>query len=103
LSSRAGTGQKADLLIYEAIDLELIYKAMSAMSPPAVAQGMLRHMRKEHTTAEDVDRLAQAAGVKQLVLTHLIPGKDEPDSVYLEPVMKHYSGPETVARDLMSF
>jgi ribonuclease BN (tRNA processing enzyme) len=93
----------ADLLIHEVIDLELIDKAMSVVTPPAVAQGMMRHMRKEHTTADEVGRLAEAAGVKELVLNHIIPGKDEPDSVYLEPVRRHYKGPVTVARDLMSF
>lgn len=93
----------ADLLIHEVIDLDLIDKAMSAQLPQAVAQGLMRHMREEHTTAENVGRLAKAAGVKQLVLNHIIPGEDEPDSVYLEPVRKHYQGPVTVSRDLMSF
>lgn len=93
----------ADLLVHEVIDLDLTDKALSAVMPPAVAQGLMRHMRDEHTTAEDVGRLAKAAGVKQLVLNHIIPGKDEPDSVYLDPIRKHYSGPATVARDLMSF
>ena len=93
----------ADLLVHEVIDLTLIEKAMTAALPPQVAQALMRHMRDEHTTAEDVGRLAAAAGVKQLVLSHIIPGQDEPDSVYLEPARKHFKGPVTVARDLMSF
>jgi ribonuclease BN (tRNA processing enzyme) len=93
----------ADLMIHEVIDLDLIEKAMSAQLPPALAQGLMRHMSVEHTTAEDVGRLARAAGVKQLVLNHIIPGRDEPDSVYLDPIRKHYDGPATVARDLQSF
>lgn len=93
----------ADLMIHEVIDLDLIEKAMLAQLPAALAQGFMRHMRDEHTTAEDVGRLAKAAGVKQLVFNHVIPGKDEPDSVYLEPARQHFDGPITVARDLMSF
>lgn len=95
--------QGADLLVHEVIDLDLIEKAMTEQLPPGVAQSLMRHMRDEHTTAEDVGRLAKAAGVKALVLNHIIPGKDEPDSVYLQPIRKHYDGPVTVARDLMSF
>jgi len=93
----------ADVLVHEVIDLPLIEKAMSAMLPAQMARAYMRHMEEEHTTAEDVGRLAQAAGVKQLVLSHIIPGREEPDSVYLEPVRRHYLGPVTVARDLMAF
>ena len=71
--------------------------------PPGVAQALMRHMVEEHTTGEDVGRLAEAAGVKKVVLTHVIPGKDEPDSPYTDAVKKHYKGPVVVARDLMSF
>lgn len=99
----AALAKGVDLMIHEVIDLDLLEKAMSKQLPPAIAQGLMRHMREEHTTAEDVGRLAKAAGVKQLVLNHIIPGQDEPDSVYLDPVKKHYDGPVTVARDLMSF
>ncbi|AOW12042.1 MBL fold metallo-hydrolase [Hydrogenophaga crassostreae] len=93
----------ADLLIHEVIDLDLIEKGLSALMPPAVVASLMPHMRDEHTTAEDAARLAKAAGVKALVFTHVIPGRDEPDSAYLDPAKKHYDGPVTVARDLMSF
>lgn len=99
----AALAKGADLMIHEVIDLDLIEKAMTATMPAPAAQALMRHMRDEHTTAEDVGRLAKAAGVKELVLNHVIPGADEPDSVYLDPIKKHYDGPTTVARDLMSF
>jgi len=60
-------------------------------------------MVQDHTTAEDVGQLAQAAGVKELVLTHLIPGREEPDSIYVESARKFFSGPVRVARDLASY
>lgn len=95
--------QGADLMIHEVIDLDLIEKSMMAQLPAPAVQALMRHMRDEHTTAEDVGRIAKAAGVKQLVFNHVTPGKDEPDSVYLDPARKHFDGPVTVARDLMSF
>lgn len=93
----------ADLLVHEVIELPLIAQALRKDLPPNIAEGLLRHMKEEHTTAEDVGKLAEAAGVRKVVLTHVIPGQDEPDATYLEPLKKHYGGPAVVARDLMSF
>lgn len=93
----------ADLLLHEVIDLALIRNRLGRSLPTPAVDAIMRHMADEHTTAEDVGRLAEAAGVKKLVLTHLIPGGDEPDSVYTDAVKRHYKGPVTVARDLMSF
>lgn len=65
---------------------------------------LMKHMREEHTTPEDIGRLAAAAGVKKVVLTHLVPGGDiMPDSAYSEGVSRFYSGPVEVAKDLMAF
>lgn len=93
----------ADLLVHEVIDLSLMENGLRRTVPSKTADAMMRHMVEEHTTAEDVGRLAQAAAVKKLVLTHIIPGGDEPDSIYTDAVKRHYRGPVTVARDLMSF
>jgi ribonuclease BN (tRNA processing enzyme) len=93
----------ADLLVHEVIDLSLIEKVLSHYLAPSVAEGMMRHMSEEHTTAEDVGRLAAAARVKRVVLTHVIPGGSEPDSVYVDPVKKYFDGPVVLARDLMAF
>lgn len=93
----------ADLLVHEVIDLPLIDAVLRRNLPPQIAESLMRHMVDEHTVAEDVGRLAHAARVKKLVLTHVIPGLNEPDSTFVDPVRKHYSGPVVVARDLMSF
>ena len=43
-------------------------------------------------------------GVGQVVLSHLVPGGDElPDVAYSDGVRKFYTGPVTVAKDLMEF
>ena len=94
----------ADLLVHEVIDLPLTREMMRRQHvPDAVADGMMRHMTEEHTVPEDIGLLAKAAGVKKVILTHLVPGGDEPDSRYTDGVRKHFSGPVEVARDLMVF
>ena len=94
----------ADLLVHEVIDLPLTREMMRRQHvPDAVADGMMRHMTEEHTVPEDVGLLAKAAGVKKVILTHLVPGGDEPDTRYTDGVRKHFSGPVEVARDLMVF
>jgi len=54
-----------------------------------------------HLNAAEVGRLAGAAGVKQLVLTHLYPLHD--DRVRLPEVGRHYSGPVLLAEDGLRF
>jgi ribonuclease BN (tRNA processing enzyme) len=93
----------ADVLLHEVIDLALVENRLRRALPAPAVDAVMRHMVEEHTTAEDVGRLAEAAGVRQLVLTHVIPGGDEPDAVYTDAVKRNYKGPVTVARDLMSF
>jgi ribonuclease BN (tRNA processing enzyme) len=94
----------ADLLVHEVIDLPLTREMMRRQHvPDAVADGMMRHMTEEHTVPEDIGLLAKAAGVKKVILTHLVPGGDEPDTRYTDGVRKHFSGPVEVARDLMVF
>jgi hypothetical protein len=99
------TGQVAYTHVYGPDGTVSMLKGYLQQWRPTRVSGMaiMRHMTDEHTTAEDVGRMAAAAGVKQLVLTHVIPGGDEPDSFYTDAVKRHYKGPVTVARDLMSF
>jgi ribonuclease BN (tRNA processing enzyme) len=52
---------------------------------------------------EDVGKVAAAAGVKTLVLSHLVPSDDSAltDEVWTEGVRKHFSGQVIVGRDLL--
>src|SRR5687767_1476396 len=63
----------ADVLVHEAMYVPAVER-MVARVPNATAlrQSILSH----HTSAEDAGRVAQAAGVKVLVLSHLVPPDD---------------------------
>jgi len=83
----------ADILIHEAY----LPEHFDRVDWPEVA-ARLKHY---HTSAEEAGQVATAAGVKKLVLTHLIPGNA--DNVFLERARKHFSGEIVVGRDLMRF
>ena len=91
----------ADLLIHEALYLPGV-EALAARIKNAAT--LKEHLLAAHTTTEDVGRIAAAAGVKKLVLSHLVPGDDPSitDEMWTEGVRKHYGGPVVVARDLMT-
>jgi ribonuclease Z len=81
----------ADILVQEAYLPEWFDK----VDTPAVA-ARLKHY---HTSAEEAGEIAAAAGVKTLVLTHLIPGKDE--DVFRARAAKAFKGTIIVGRDLL--
>lgn len=67
------------------------------------AATLREHLIASHTAPEDVGRVAAAAGVKTLVLTHFVPGDDPAitDAMWTEGVRKHFSGEIVVGKDLM--
>lgn len=99
--------QGADLLVTEVIDMAAMDAVLRRASDlPAAALGpMLAHMAQDHLTPDQIGRLAAAARVGRIVLTHLAPGMDEePDtSGYTTGIAAHYRGPVTVANDLDRF
>lgn len=90
----------ADLLIHEALYVPGV-DAMTARVKNAAT--LKEHLLASHTTTEDVGRIAKEAGVKKLVMTHLVPGDDASitDEMWMEGARKHFGGPIVVARDLM--
>ena len=105
----------ADILVHAVISLPLIAESMrrflasqplrSTSAPPGLTlEDLMRHMRTDHTSPEDIGKLAKAARVKSVVLSHFVPGADsDPDSVYVDGVKAHYDGPVTAAHDLQAF
>jgi ribonuclease BN (tRNA processing enzyme) len=67
--------------------------------------GFLRHMHEEHVTPEDIGKMAAKAGVKAVVMSHLGPSTnpDEEYQRYVDEAKKYYTGPITLAKDLMKF
>ncbi len=101
----------ADILVHEVASLPLVEAALRAYMPSQASsaaeaqfQGLMRHMEADHSTPEEVGRVAAAAGVKRVVLTHFVPGRDnESDSAYVDGVRKFFKGPVTAAHDGMEF
>jgi len=90
----------ADVLVHE------------ALWPPAVdrivanvpnATTLKQHIIDSHTSVEDCGRVAAAAGVKTLVLSHLVPADDPSmtDRMWIDAARKHFKGAIVVGKDLM--
>lgn len=90
----------ADVLVHEVMLAERVPEMLSGIPR---REALTRSVISHHTTAEQVGRVAAAAGVKALVLSHFVPAEDPdvPDQEWLAPVRKHFRGRVIVGRDLM--
>ena len=89
-----------DVLVHEVMLAERVRELVSKLpNGEELARSIISH----HTTADQVGRVAAAARVKTLVLSHFVPAEDPdvPDEEWLAPVRRHYSGRVIVGRDLM--
>jgi len=91
----------ADVLVHEVL-LTSALDRLLALNP--AAKRLREHIVAAHTDAEDVGRIAASAGVKRLVLSHLVPSYDPvlTDASWSEPVRTHYAGEIIVGADLMA-
>jgi ribonuclease BN (tRNA processing enzyme) len=64
----------ADVLVHEVIDVSVIADRVAKMPN---AEAIVAHLTSSHSSPEAAGRAATAAGVKTLVLSHLVPGDDE--------------------------
>jgi ribonuclease BN (tRNA processing enzyme) len=95
-----GLARGADVLVHSAM-YEPAVRRMAARvgNAAALAQSILAHQ----TSAEDAGRLAREAGVKVLVLSHLVP-PDDPEvteRMWAAAARAHFRGRVIVGRDLM--
>lgn len=89
----------ADVLVHEALYAPFVDRLVARVKNGAT---LGKHLLASHTTTEDVGKIAAAAGVKRLVLSHLVPGDIEiSDDQWIAGIRKAYSGQVVVAKDLM--
>lgn len=99
--------KNTDVFVCETIHVASMRRAFDRMIAAGKyadnPEGVWKHIVATHTSTEDAGRMANAAGVKLLVLNHLIPGalQDVQDSLYLEGVRKHYQGEVVIGKDLL--
>lgn len=88
----------ADILFHEVIDLEAI---LSTFPDGPTRDGIAVHLEESHTSYEVVGKVAAEAGVKQLVLHHIVP--NTPFAADLEKMkntaQRDFSGIVAVAED----
>ncbi len=90
----------ADVLVHEAMYLPAVDRLVARVPN---ASTLKRHLLASHTSAEDAGRVATAAGVKTLVLSHFVP-PDDPltsEQMWLDAARSTFSGTVIVGRDLM--
>jgi ribonuclease BN (tRNA processing enzyme) len=90
----------ADVLVHEAIYVPAIER-IAARVPNATT--LRKHLLESHTPAEECGKIAAAAGVKTLVLSHLVPADDPAvtDDMWIEAARRHFDGRIVVATDLL--
>jgi ribonuclease BN (tRNA processing enzyme) len=90
----------ADVLVHEVMDAARI-DAIVGRLPNATT--LREHLMASHTLVEEVGKVAAAAGVKTVVLSHFVPADDPSmtDEMWAAGVRKHFSGQVIVGRDLM--
>jgi ribonuclease BN (tRNA processing enzyme) len=90
----------ADVLVHEVMhvpSIDTFYKTTDTD-----AKRLREHLLASHTTVDDVGRVAAAAKVKTLVLSHFVPGDIElPDDEWTAGARRHFTGRVIVGADLM--
>jgi ribonuclease Z len=88
----------ANILVHEVYMPGYFAKARSAEMTRGDTAEVTQRLGRYHTDAEQVGRIASAAGVKKLVLTHMIPPEDS-DKIR-ELAAKNFNGEIIVGKDL---
>jgi ribonuclease BN (tRNA processing enzyme) len=90
----------ADVLVHEALFPAAIDQLVAGVANAAtLRKSILSH----HTSAEDAGRIAKQAGVRTLVLSHLVPAEDPEisDRMWIEAASAHFDGRIVVGKDLL--
>jgi ribonuclease BN (tRNA processing enzyme) len=90
----------ADILVHEVMYAPALERLL-ARTPNAPT--LMAHLKASHTLTDEVGRIATQAGVKTLVLSHLVPADDPAvtEQVWTDAVRTTWKGELIVAHDLM--
>ena len=87
----------ADVLVHEAMLESALARIVDRNAPR-----LMEHLLGSHTTTGQLGRIARAAGVRTLVLSHLVPAfPDLTDDMWIEGVRRQFTGEIIVGRDMM--
>ncbi|NNL68043.1 MAG: MBL fold metallo-hydrolase, partial [Myxococcales bacterium] len=103
----AAAAEGTDLLIHETVNVRMMENAIVALRElgdevtAKQAEGVIAY----HADTIGVARIAQQAGAKKLVLSHVIPDTPNPllDRLFVRGMGEHYDGPIVVAEDGQHF
>jgi ribonuclease BN (tRNA processing enzyme) len=87
--------RSADVLVHEALYVP--------RAPGEPGSPLRKHIMESHTSAEDAGRVATKAGVKKLVLSHLVPAETPPvsDAEWMAAARSTFDGPIVIGHDLL--
>jgi ribonuclease BN (tRNA processing enzyme) len=95
-----GLAQGADVLVHSALYVPAVDRLVARVPNAArLKQSIIAHQ----TSAEDAGRVAEAAGVKTLVLSHLVPADDPEvtEQMWTDAARAHFRGRVIVGKDLL--
>jgi ribonuclease BN (tRNA processing enzyme) len=91
----------ADVLVHEVYyDAAAVDRLVAGVqNAPSLKESILSH----HTSATDAGRVAHAAGVKTLVLSHFVPAEDPAvtDAMWIDAARAQFDGTVVLGRDLL--
>jgi ribonuclease BN (tRNA processing enzyme) len=91
----------ADVLVHEVLYLSALDRLVKG-NPHSTR--LRAHLLASHTPTAEAGRIAAAAGVKTLVLSHFVPGDDPSitDEMWAKDARAYFKGEVVVGRDLMT-
>lgn len=90
----------ADVLVHEALFVPAVDRIVAGDRNTSTLR---KHLLDSHTSIQDCGRVAAAAGVKTLVITHRVPTDDPAitEQMWIDAARAHFKGTVLIARDLM--
>lgn len=96
----AAFAKGVDILIHEVMYAPALDELVRRNPNTAI---LMQHLKASHTTTDEVGRIATEAGVKKLVLNHLVPADATgvTEETWVKAVRATYQGDLVVGRDLL--